>query len=78
MFQKQKQISHEQSRQSSLFINLNDSHVESLMNLKPVQVQQLRDELKEQQETLTVLEELTQMSVSLAHDLLQCNSSGAE
>ena len=55
MFQKQKQISHEQSRQSSLFINLNDSHVESLMNLKPVQVQQLRDELKEQQETLTVL-----------------------
>ena len=55
MFQKQKQMGNEQSRQGSLLTNLNDSHVESLMNLKPVQVQQLRDELKEQQETLTVL-----------------------
>ena len=48
------------------------------MNLKPLQVQQLQAELQEQQETLRVLSELTQMSVTMAQELLQCNVNDAQ
>ena len=48
------------------------------MNLRPLHVQQLQAELQEQQETLRVLSELTQMSVTMAQELLQCNSNDAQ
>ena len=48
------------------------------MNLRPLQVQQLQAELQEQQETLRVLSELTQMSVTMAQELLQCKSNDAQ
>ena len=48
----------EHAKQSTL-ANLSERQINTLMNLKPFQVQQLQDELREQQETLRVLSELT-------------------